>query len=290
MRSADAAIGQTNGAGDVTLNPLAIASGEAPAFPGAERQVEFVGPPGVGKSTLYQAVRARLGKQTAYRTLREGRFIAARASLDRLSPLRRIAYRSAFQLPRVGEAYARRLAITTSEDSFRQALRYHGAFLECCIDMALTGFGDAFARFGRLPIVLEQLRDLHLWNRLPADIQILQEDAFVQKGWVCERQSREAFFSFVPKPAAVVLIAGPPDVIVERLRARKRTINAHVGLSDNGLHAATEDAADAFNLAAEVLRRRGVPILEVDAEARLSDTADHIAEFLRNRIPQQEVN
>ncbi|MPS68061.1 MAG: hypothetical protein E2586_06170 [Novosphingobium sp.] len=260
-----------------------------PAFPGAERQVEFVGPPGVGKSAIYHAARARLGRQAIYRTVQEGRLLAATASLDQVSPIRRISYLSAFQLPRVGDVFARRLAAISSEDSFRQMLHVHGPFLECCIEMARTGFGDAFARFARLPIMLEQLRDLHLWNRLPADVQILQQDALVQKGWASPPSLREAYFSSVPKPGAVVLVAARAGVIVERLRNRGRRISAHAGLDDNELHTATVDAAEAFALAAEHLRRRGVPVLEVNGEDQLSDAAEQVAQFLRNRIPQQEI-
>jgi hypothetical protein len=136
--------------------------------------------------------------------------------------------------------------------------------------------------------MLEHLRDLHLWSRLPTAVQILQQDALIQKGWTCGRQSREAFFSFVPKPGAVVLVVAPPDIIVERLRARRRRISAHVGLSDRELHAATVDAAGAFKLAAELLRRRAVPVLEVDGQAQPLDAGEHVAEFLRNRVPWQE--
>jgi hypothetical protein len=107
---------------------------------------------------------------------------------------------------------------------------------------------------------------------------------------VCARQSREAYFSSVPKPGAVVLVVGSPQVIVERLRARGRRIHAHVGLSDSELYSATEDAAEAFDLAARLLRRRAVPVLEVDGEAPLSDAAAHVAGFLRNRVAGQEAD
>lgn len=259
-----------------------------PAFPGAERQVEFIGPPGVGKSAIYHAARARLGRRGSYRTAQEGRFLAALASLHRVSPLQRLSYLSAFQLPRVGEVYARRLAVRSSEDSFRQTLHAQEAFLECCSEMARTGFGDAFAQFARLPIMLEELRDLHLWTRLPSEVHILQQDGLVQKGWVCARASREAYFSSVPKPGAVVLVAAPPEVVVERLRTRGRRIHAHLGLGDSELHAASVDAAEAFDLAAELLRRRGVPVIELNGEAPLTDSAEKVAEFLRNRVAWQE--
>lgn len=250
--------------------------------------MEFVGPPGVGKSAIFQEARARLGKRGIYRSVQEGRFLAAKASLDRESPLRRISYLSAFQVPRIGDVYARRLAMSASEGSFRQTLQFQQAFLECCSEMARTGVGDAFARFERLPIMWEHLRDLHLWNRLPGAVRILQQDALVQKGWVCARQWREAYFSSVPKPGAVVLVVAPPEVVMERLRIRGRRINAHVGLSDSELHSATVDAAEAFSLGAELLRGRGVPVLEVDGRAPLSDSAEFVAEFLRNRVPWQE--
>lgn len=263
---------------------------KAPAFPGSERQIEFVGPPGVGKSAIYHAVQTRLERRHSYRTVQEGRLLAAMANLDRVSPLRRISYRSAFRLPRIGEAYARRLAVTSMEDSFRHTLRNQADFLECCIELARTGVGDAFARFARLPILLEHLRDLHLWNRLPGAVQILQQDALVQKGWTCARQLREAYFSSVPKPGAVVVVTARPEVVVERLRGRERRINAHTDLSPSELHAATTSAAEAFQLGAELLRARGVPVLEVDGEADLPEAAEQVAEFLRNRVLQQEGN
>ncbi|MBO9517968.1 MAG: hypothetical protein J7493_07855 [Porphyrobacter sp.] len=256
---------------------------EVPAFPGAERQVEFVGPPGVGKSAIYHAVRERLGAKSLYRTAQEGRFLSAKASLEHLGPLQRLSYLSAFQLPRAGHVYARRLAVTSSEDSFRLNLHHQEAFLECCSEMARTGFGDAFARFARLPIMLEELRDLYLWRRLPPAVQILQPDGLVQKGWVCARQTREAYFSSVPKPGAVVLVGARPEVILERLRTRGRRIHAHLGLSDSELLAASVEATEAFRTAAQVLRHRGVPVLEVDGEGPLHDSAEYVAEFLRDR-------
>ncbi|KRA80546.1 hypothetical protein [Altererythrobacter sp. Root672] len=272
------------------LTPIAVtpSATDVPAFPGAERQVEFVGPPGVGKSAIYHAVRDRLGSQSIYRTAQEGRFLAAKASLGKVSPLRRPAYRAVFQLPRVGEFYARRLAVASSEDTLRQALQLQGAFLECCSELAQTGFGDPLARFSRLPIMLDELRDLHLWTRLPGNVQVLQPDGLVQKGWVSAPQSREAYFSSVPKPGAVVVVTASPDVIVDRLRTRGRRIHAHVGLSDSELHAASVQAAETFALATELLRRRGVPVFEVDGEAPLSESTERVAELLRNRVAWQE--
>src|SRR6476660_7686324 len=79
--------GHTRGCEDVkrenllTLCGATPSAGEGPAFPGAERQVEFVGPPGVGKSAIYHAALARLGKQGIYRTVQAGWFLAATASL-----------------------------------------------------------------------------------------------------------------------------------------------------------------------------------------------------------------
>jgi thymidylate kinase len=138
--------------------------------------------------------------------------------------------------------------------------------------------------------MLEHLRDLHLWNRLPPAVQILQQDALVQKGWACDRPLREAYFSSVPKPGAVVLVAARPDVIVERLRSRDRRINAHIDLSPSELHAATVNAAEAFDLASDIMTRRDVPVLEVDGEADLADAAEQVAGFLQDRMLQQEIN
>jgi hypothetical protein len=253
-----------------------------PALLGAERQAEFVGPPGVGKSTLYRATLEHLDASSPYRTAQEGWHLAALASLNQTSPLRRVARRSAFLAPRIGAAYARRHAAAATEEAFRQALQVHGPFLDCCIDMARTGFGDVVARFTRLPSMLEQLRDLYLWSLLPSGLRILQQDALTQKGWACAREAREAFFSLVPRPGAVIFVTAPADVVVDRLRNRSRRISAHVGLDDRGLDAATRDAAEAFELAAAFMKRRGVPALEVDGRGQPADVGRRIAGFLRD--------
>lgn len=257
---------------------------EPEGLPGAERQVEFIGAPGVGKSAICRATLPRLAKLGVYRSAEQGRYMALKVSLGGAGVARRTACMAAARLPRLGSLLAQRLARGLSQETFRQSLRAQGAFLECCIEMAVSGFGDEFVRFVRLQNMFDDLLDLHLWGRLPQGVHVLQEDALVQKGWACARGQRERFFTLVPKPRAAILVTAPPEVVFERLCARRRRqIDAHVGLGDEELRAHAEESVAAFALGAEILRGHGVGVLEVDGREPVPDAAAKAAAFLSSQ-------
>lgn len=263
----------------------AATPGEEEALSGAQRQVEFLGPPGVGKSSIFRAAFPRLAKLGVYRSATQGRYMALKASLDGVGAAKRAGYLAAARLPRVGALLAQRFARRLTQESFRRDLRAHQAFLACCIDMAASGFGDEFARFVRLQSMFDNLLDLHLWSRLPDGVQILMEDALLQKGWACAPDQRERFFTLAPKPRAAILVTAPPEIVLQRLRTRRRRpIDAHVGLDDEALRAIAHDSVAAFELGAEILRSCGVAVFEVDGREPLPAAAAKAAAFLSDQI------
>lgn len=90
------------------------------------------------------------------------------------------------------------------------------------------------------------------------------------------------FLELLPAPAALVHLRAPTEVVMERLLRRKRMLGLYAGLSHAELRRKIAFGLDLSRDAAALLARRGVQLLELDAQGNEDGNAVEALNFLRS--------
>lgn len=244
--------------------------------PGSFR-VEFLGPPGVGKSTLYQALLPRLEKTPGIIGAPD---LAPRAALSasRRTGLRKAMehFRAEYAPAFIREPYRQRLEarIAPQAEHAVAAMENIDGFLAICFQ-ALARQDDGTLRVKRAKWLVNGLRQAALADMIYGRELVVFDELLCQSGFglgLHDAASGDAwrdYFAVVPAPRAVVAPNGSERVTVERLSQRE---------SPGSRHLETIEAGARFReIALETLDRRGVEIYEpstdlsrTDAEALLT--------------------
>lgn len=88
------------------------------------------------------------------------------------------------------------------------------------------------------------------------------------------------YYELMPLPSAVVHLFACEDDLIYRIKSRERVAARHKGLEDSELLEDVAFSANVANIANEILGARGVPVLELDGLASLSENVTSVLAFL----------
>jgi shikimate kinase len=246
--------------------------------------IEFIGPPGVGKSTIYSGLVKSWKKSNAWAPI--GHFLPG---LNKPNPgtfgLLELQIRKLLRRP----AYNRR-KITGYAYKF---LGENPQFVSLCWDLIDRNrkedhlgvdnrFRSAyylFSVFGNYQAIRNSsdpracVTDELLVHRI---IQITKTT--IDTGDLSE------FVDMVPIPHAIVHLDAPADVLTERLLKRKKHILRHKSLQPDQLYELSRLDKTRLDTVANLLGKRGTALLNVDTQkSTVTECVDQIIYFLNNR-------
>lgn len=252
--------------------------------------VEFIGSAGVGKSSVLQhlakspplAIRGWLPMHQALRRPRT--HLLARLLSSWVRPMQRKLtsfQRLIYQPVSSSERHAALLA----------AAAEWSPFIDVCIRAVNEGERPAVERLLALQGVASgiQLRALLASDRDAARLVLWDESLSHRSLKLFSERFRNlelerSFFSTMPLPTMLVHLRARPETIVQRLQARQaqkgRSIPRHKGLSNEDILRNTLWGIEVARMGAEILERRGVPVLQLDTEAPVASIAEQVARFV----------
>jgi len=267
--------------------------------PDAPRIVELLGLPGAGKSTLAAALLDGSGRGS-------GRRDASRVAPP-LSPPSRVldiarlplpagidaALRAAVQQlpPRGGSVARRALWRQDPVDPLAELARTHPEFLELVAHAPPPTDADPahVLRWRNWPIVtLEthvRLRRAHA----PAHTVLVEEGVVQRANTVCAGAPELAarYFATQPLPDALVVLTTDPRTAHQRIAARaKGPLLRHEGREPAAVLADLERTAGLVTTATEVLRGRGLTVLELDASDPVQALQDRVLTLVASLPPR----
>jgi hypothetical protein len=261
-------------------------------------RVDFLGAPGVGKTTLYATLRQRRRLSGGdWLTTREARLLVA-GRLARARGRTGWLFRGGLHVPRLREAVTQHLLATHTERALRQSEEL-AALLELWQDVIAATLPPGERTLALLPWVW-RTGVLALFGEHLAGRTILEDESYSKlacgflTGIDAPVAAATEFFHRFPAPAAVIWLRHPEPAyvarrLVRRVERRGRDGSDRLRFGDRLWHEEdlvryVHDRMRYDMEAVSVLKDRHVPLLEVNATEPTEHQAEAVERFLRTSL------
>lgn len=247
------------------------------------RRVELIGPPGVGKTTLLKPLHRELARKGV--RVASPRWLPLWAYHDReqTGKRRRRLEAALYRLKGVQRWMRPKLEKEMVREEFRELREAEAPWPEF-LQFGLRRDPDAAVAPA---LVLERIRsfissvaEARAADRLPGKTAVLFDEGLAQRavslGQANGEDGMREYFRLMPEPAAVVLVAAPPEVVQERLRRRNPNVTR--------FHEMVEQALGICEVAEAVSGQRGIHVVRADVSEPAEGVAKGVAKAVRDAL------
>jgi len=254
--------------------------------------IEFIGPPGVGKSTIHKLLVQRLqhfgGKK--YFTQEEALTIAARRNIDRIFRycLKMLPFNSAVKLNNILD----NRSYMYLEAQSRFLAKWGGAF-----EVFLHSPGFARMKPAESALVIASFLEVGacfecLIDQLPDQSVVVQEEGFIQKSLMFvspslsnqeEGVALSQYLANIPIPEIVIYVSADVTSCYDRMSSRSTGLTSRLnGADKDGVHSFLENSTKHLQRCLQWLKvKKKSVVIEVDNNMLLEDVLDALEEKVR---------
>lgn len=246
--------------------------------------IEFCGAPGVGKTTLYQALTARW--KAAEHWMPAHKVYPRKA--PSANPLRKLVH-AVLEKERPLDDKAMRKA-------GGRFVAHYPAYVDQCwahiMEKEKTGLNGTDQRFEKASHVFKMMQRVQACREHNATKTLVIEEGVIngignalhvsQPDAVAEEIKK--LYQNLPLPEGLILVEADAATVVNRIKARKRFVPSFENLNQNDLLRAIEEVMALRKAAAEIYGMLGHPVLYVNAVNSVKQNADSIFEFVKTVV------
>ncbi len=256
------------------------------------RRIDFLGAPGIGKSTLYKTLLQDklpahiIAEPQAYR-------LALGSAINQSMPWRkRWTHRVLQAIPKVSNYY-----ISTAEDQCSRQVHYtymyknevyYRAASDC---MAVTGRSEARRAGGYYYFMANNMRwavihEYYQSGKIVLCDESLSHRIFLLLPWSASwLTAAEEYYRHMPAPDGVVYVDGDADLVRARIDERnastRKLIPGHMEADETELMSRIEGTLALARTGAAVLEDRGVSVLKLDGRQPASSNVARIQYYIK---------
>ncbi len=255
------------------------------------KNVDLLGIPGVGKSTILKALEKNYSSKKRYLFPRAANRLAARKVLS-ASPSyqERLAANLLCSAPlyrTIG-----RLLIARKDYQKKALFSYtknHYPFLDNCAKGLATKSQDPAQMLLGATWLTNKIKEYYFLDRyLDQSCRVIFDESLLQKVFgiwevtALDLEGIKNYFYHLPLPAGVIIVEGPAELIATRIKQRAKVITAHRNLEAEELISWLEKAGTIIDIARETLTERKVKVLVISATSAAEDNARAIDNYMIN--------
>lgn len=235
--------------------------------------IEIIGPPGVGKTTLYNYLCETWSSNCNWTHLN-----ALQTKKPQISEFNKWVF---YRLKRI---FKRKSTSTIPVEFGMRFIKEHSELANFCWEYLADVYKDdidkrfrlayfLFADFSKYQMVLESKFEIPCF----LNEGLMQKSFFVDDDEVTLNTQIEQYISLVPLPYAVISIdIKDVDVIVERILNRNKVIASHIGKTNGEIRQNINKWQATFTSITKLVQSRGVKVYKVDGEKPIQENVSYI--------------
>ncbi len=245
------------------------------------KRIDFVGAPGVGKSTFYKALIKERGQTFKFLTLKEAQsevmknsfrkdlglfcffFSSFLMSISLLKKIRSILVKEIFQ---------------KYENLFLRDEKYNIG-LDCFVNLVSMSTLPPKIKLLRYAYMKETLQNvIFLEKFLTPAIPVLFEESLTHRlisvgPWKSEKEKNFLcdLYHLVKGAECLIFLDAKDDVVIKRIKQRKQMNKVHQGMSKNQLERDIKKSLVATRQLIDFVEQKGVRVIKIDAQRPISE-------------------
>lgn len=242
--------------------------------------IEIIGPPGVGKSTLFHALLKTWNRDSSW-TYKHGYLPSPKPSQWFRDLIRTVAgkHRSATITINSGLDFAKKNPELA--DFLWNLLSDKRTFSNDEHNKRFRAAYFLFKDFCRLQCIIENKSE----QSFITDEGLLQKSFFINGDKQFMRDCIISYTNLIPLPRAVIYLdTSNVDILVHRLQHRNKTIASHIGLSNSALYEDLGKWQYMFKIIIEKMENKHVRVFKIDGENSVRHNVMLLQHFMETPI------
>ena len=259
------------------------------------KRVDFIGASGSGKSTVYRELHHQGAKKGLWFTPREAQTLVAKNHLKtNKKSSRDLLFKAILSMPyseHIQPKVAEYVLSKRVTESLWQKAEEHKTFLSAVLKGASNEDREPLHRLMGLNWFYSVCKNVvFLENSFFQEI-VLYDESLSQKVFGVTdwhkgkfKHTAEEYFYNLPLPAGLIYFYIAPEAAFKRLKERDKVTTGQHKLDEQGLLESIEAQAEIAATGTEILKNRGVKLLELDSELPPAQNAERIISFIKAEL------
>jgi len=245
--------------------------------------IEMLGPSGVGKSSLYTELQNRWSVNDSWAVYHD--FMYRRKKRDLVTFALRL--KSFWSKVHNSDYFWNDGNLKDSQREFAAAYpEFMSVLMDLIQDHTKSGFNGKDKRFlvtfftlksiGRLHAIMERTEDKRtclIDEALLSRVMHINSPTFTS-------EDLEMYLDAMPLPDGLIYLNAPSEIVLNRIRKRDKISTIHEGLSESEILSYTENTQQMMEAVIKFLKKREIPVLELDARNSTGKLAVEAITFL----------
>lgn len=258
------------------------------------RRVEIIGAAGVGKTTLLHSLIKNRNSKKQWYTSQEARWKIIKSIYINENSYRKHLIKIKLNIPIIRNY----IFDDIRKKEYRNAIwgcNYDWqSFTHACMNYNNDESKESLRILYRYQWLLRKMEEAAFFQRYQSNDYVILDESICQKIWpliILFSQNNyypiaEDLFSKVPLPHGIIHIKSEPHIVVERLTKRENVKEDWMlGFRDynsDALYRKIENSINIINTGVQVMRERGVEVLDICASKSIDVQVNNVNRFIQN--------
>lgn len=249
------------------------------------KRIDFLGAPGVGKSTLYNAFLQKCSERYNLYSEFAARIKAVKNFNKIYGGKEKLGIQLLLNLPKLRNPYVISIEDRIEKIHFEEYIKtlnelcsiVNEAFCQSTKDNYRRQYG--YISFNKKLKIYCSLEN-YFNGIMTSDESLSQKVYGISPSDEIKKEIVNEYFQKIPEPEKLIYCFTEPEKIVDRIIGRKKRIPSHRNKDRDELFEKTKIALEIAEIGANILSKRGVEIVEIEMDKKISVNVDKIISML----------
>jgi len=258
------------------------------------KRLEFIGPAGVGKSTLYKNLLNSRKATGQWLTTKEANFKIVSHILSSRNMMASLLYKPQLPIPLLTGYINRSILKSEYKVAIDERNKEWNEFIFSILQLKLNDESQSVKILYRYKWLLSRLEEAALLEKYFPDNVVLIDESVCQKIWPLIlslfsngiNEAGKNLYRKSPKPHGIIYVTCSAKEIFSRLKKREDNKDHWMigfkGLSDETLYEQIEKSIQLTDICSQVMMERGVPVLEVNSALEKNEQLGKVNSFIHS--------